>query len=98
VFPFSLVALSPLYTTARLALQGFGAVTGRGAAGQLAARTSIGHLVGVTLSAYVSALVALPGTLRERWRQRKRRRLGTRAFVRLLAEHRLGAREVALKD
>jgi GT2 family glycosyltransferase len=98
VFPFSLVAVSPLFTAARLALQGLGALTGRGAAGRLAAQTSLGQLVGLTLSAYASALVALPGTLRERWRQRARRRIGTLAFVRLLARNRLGVREVALKD
>jgi len=98
VFPFSLVAVSPFFTAARLALQAWGALTGRGAAGRLAARTSVLQLVGVTLHAYASALAALPATLRERWRRRALRRIGTREFVRLLAEHRLGAREVALKD
>jgi GT2 family glycosyltransferase len=98
VFPLSLVVVSPLFTAARLALQAWGALTGRGAAGRLAAETSVPHLVGVVLRAYASALVALPPTLRERWRKRRTRRIGTREFVRLLAEHRLGAREAALKE
>ena len=61
--------MSPLYTAVRLALAAWGALTGRGAAGRLAAETSMLHLVGVTLQAYASALVALPATLRERWRE-----------------------------
>jgi hypothetical protein len=98
VFPLALVLASPLFTAARLALQAWGALTGRGAAGRLAAETSTLRLVGVTLRAYASALAAAPATLGERWRGRRTRRIGTRAFVRLLAEHRLSAREAALKD
>lgn len=98
VFPFSLMLMSPLFTVTRLALQAWGALTGRGASGRLAAQTSITHLVWLTLQAYASALVALPPILRERWRQRRRRRIGTRAFARLIAEHRLSAREAALKE
>ncbi len=98
VFPFSLIVVSPLFTLHRLALQTWGALTGRGAAGRLAAQTSVLHLVGVTLQAYASALVALPATLQDRWRHRSRRRMGTLDFLRLIAEHRLSAREAALKD
>jgi GT2 family glycosyltransferase len=98
VFPLPLVVVSPLFTAARLALQAWGAFTGRGAAGRLAAQTSMLHLVGVALQAYASALVAAPATLRERWRGRSTRRIGTREFVGLLAEHRLGVREAALKE
>jgi GT2 family glycosyltransferase len=98
VFPLSLVVVSPFFTAARLALQAWGALTGCGAAGRLAAETSVVHLVGVVLQAYASALAALPATLRERWRKRSTRRMGTREFVRLLAEHRLSAREAALKE
>jgi GT2 family glycosyltransferase len=98
VFPLSLVVVSPFFTAARLALQAWGALTGRGAAGHLAAETSVLYLVGVVLRAYASALVALPATLHERWRTRRARRMGTREFVRLLAEHRLSAREAALKE
>lgn len=98
VFPLTLIALSPLYTALRLALQTWGALRGRGAAGRLAAQTSVFHLAGVALRAYASALRAAPATLRERFRHRRRRRIGTRAFVRLLSEHYLSAREAALKD
>jgi GT2 family glycosyltransferase len=97
-FPVVLIAASPLFTLARLALQTWGALTGRGASGRLAAQTSVLHLAGVTLLAYASALAALPHTLRERWRHRGRRRIGTREFLALMAEHLLGAREAALKE
>lgn len=98
VFPFSLVAASPLFTALRLSLQAWGALSGRGAASRLAAETSMLSLVAITLQAYASALAAVPATLRERFRTRRLRRLGTGAFLRLLAENRLGAREAALKE
>ena len=97
-FPASLVALSPAFTAWRLALQAWGAVTGRGASGRLAANTSVLHLIGVTLRAYASSLLALPYVLRERWRSRHGRKLSTRRFVALMNEHRLSARDAALKD
>jgi hypothetical protein len=52
----------------------------------------------VTLRAYASALCALPGIVRDRWRQRDRRRIGTADFLRLLREFPLRATEAALKD
>ena len=97
-FPFTLVVLSPAFTVARLALQAWGALTGRGAAGRLAAQTSMPHLIGVTLRAYGSAILALPHILGERWRHRRERRIGTRAFVALMRGHYLDAREGSLKD
>jgi GT2 family glycosyltransferase len=98
VFPVSLILLSPAYTAARLTLQTWGALTGRGAAGRLAADRTVLHLVGVALRAYGSAALALPHVLRERWRMRARRRLSSSGFVSLLREFRLTARDAALKD
>jgi GT2 family glycosyltransferase len=77
VFPAGLIALSPAYTAIRLALQVWGALTGRGAAGRLASQRSLLHLVALTLRAYASALGMLPRVLRERWRSRRLRRLST---------------------
>ena len=98
LFPLSLIAVSPAYTAVRFALQAWGAVTGRGAAGRLAARTPLIQLVSIALRAHASALRALPHIARERWRQRRRRRLSTSEFRRLLGEFRLRAAEVALKE
>ena len=98
LFPLWLVLLSPATTSARLALQAWAAVTGRGAAGRLAQELSVPELVALTLRAHASALREAPAVLAQRWRERGRRRLGTRAFLRLLREHRLGLREAALKE
>jgi GT2 family glycosyltransferase len=98
LFPMSLILVSPAYTAARLALQAWGALTGRGAAGRLAASTPIPTLAAIALRAYASALRALPRILRQRWRERSRRRLRTAEFRRLLDEFRLRAHEAALKD
>ena len=98
LFPFSSIALSPGYTALRLALQAWGAVSGRGAAGRLARERSVLHLAAIALRAYGSAMRALPAVGRERWRARTRRRLRTREFRELLREFRLSARDAALKD
>ena len=98
LFPVSLILVSPAYTAVRLALQAWGALTGRGAAGRLAANTSMVQLAAIALRAYASALRALPSILRERRRQRSRRRLRTPEFRRLLDEFRLRARDAALKE
>jgi GT2 family glycosyltransferase len=98
VFPLSLILISPAYTALRLALQAWGVLRGRGAAGRLARERSALHLAAVTLRAYASALRGLPGILRARWRFRAMRRLTTAAFLRLLDEFRLSAPEVALRD
>ena len=98
VFPARLICASPAYTAARLGLHAWGVLTGQGAAARLAESRSPAHLVALTLRAWGSALRALPGALRERRRARPLRRLSTAAFRALLAEHRLTAREAALKD
>lgn len=98
LFPARLVLVSPGYTAARLTLQAWGALTGRGAAARLAERRSLAHLAAVTLRAYASALRAVPRTLRERKRLRPLRRMSTAGFRALLDEFRLTAREAAFKD
>jgi GT2 family glycosyltransferase len=98
LFPAPVVALSPLVTAARLLLQAWGALRGRGAAARLARQRSAGHLVMVALRAYASALAALPRALAERRRFASRRRLGLQAFLRLLETYPLSPREAALKD
>ncbi len=98
LFPLRLVLASPAWTAARLALQTWAALTGRGAAGRLARETTLVHLIGITLRAYASALGQAPGVLGERWRGRRLRRIDAPAFVRLLREFRLTGREAALKE
>jgi GT2 family glycosyltransferase len=97
-FPLPLIFASPLYTRLRFTLFAWAGLTGRGAAGRHAQQHSLLSLVTVTLSAHLAALHGLPLMLKQRWRDRRLRRLGTWQFVRLLREHRLSAREVAFKD
>jgi GT2 family glycosyltransferase len=96
LFPASLILASPWHTAVRFALQAWGAVSGRGAAGRLAEERSLFHLALVTLRAWLSAAAGVPRVLQER--RRVLRRIDARAFAALIAENRLGAREVALKD
>jgi GT2 family glycosyltransferase len=96
LLPWTWILLSPAWTALRLALQGWGAVSGRGAAGRLARDTSVVHLVAVTLRAWLHAAVGLPRVLRER--RALVRRLSSGEWTALLRAHRLSAREVALKD
>jgi hypothetical protein len=98
LFPTALVLVSPFFTLARLSLQAWAGLSGRGATGRLAQDRSFLHLAGVTIRAYASALAGLPRVLRERRGNRRLRRMGLGAFLRLLREHRLTAREVAFKD
>lgn len=97
-FPVTMILASPFHTARRFALQAWGALSGQGAAGQLARERSVLHLAWLVMRAYASAARALPHVLRDRWRDRRLRRLSSAGFRRLLAEFRLGAREVALKD
>lgn len=96
LFPAPLVFASPFYTGVRLALQAWGALSGRGAAGRLAEERSLLHLVTVTIRAWTSAAAGVPRVLAER--RRIVRRVDARTFHALLAEFRLTARELALKD
>jgi len=96
LLPWSWIAASPAYTALRLALQAWGGLTGRGAAGRLAAERSLLHLVGVTLRAWASAAIGAPRMLAAR--RRVVRRLHPQQLHTLLSEYQLGAREIALKD
>jgi len=98
VFPLPLILASPIFTLLRFTLSAWAGLTGRGAAGRHARQHSLLSLVTVTLSAHLAALRGLPLMLKQRWRDRRLRRLGTRQFLRLLQEHRLSVREVAFKD
>jgi GT2 family glycosyltransferase len=98
VFPLPLVLASPLFTLARLALQAWAGLVGRGAAGRLARERSFFALIFVALRAHCAALRGLPDMLKKRLRARRLRRLGTLAFIRLLCENRISARELSFKE
>lgn len=97
-FPVREILLSPFWTICRYLVHLRGALTGRGAAGRLAAQVSPGVLVGTVLEADWEGMLALPRLVRQRRAQRGLRRIATSRFRDLLRRHRMGAAEVALKD
>jgi GT2 family glycosyltransferase len=97
-FPASAILASVPYTIVRYVLQAWGALTRRGAAARLAERTSPTALVTLLVRAWTSAIVLAPRMLARRRRQRGLRRLTAAEWRRAVRQHRLGLRELALKD
>jgi GT2 family glycosyltransferase len=97
-FPLRYLLASPGWTLARFALQAWGAVTGKGAAGRFAADQSKPALLAVLVRAYASAAAGLPLMLRERRLMGRIRRTGAADFGRWFREFGMSAREIALKD
>jgi GT2 family glycosyltransferase len=96
--PMPMLLVSPLYTLARFALQGYGALTGRGAAGRFTSESSAWSLIGVLFKAYWAALAGLHHPLKERRRILGRKKVPYGEIRRWFREHGLSAREIALKD
>jgi GT2 family glycosyltransferase len=96
--PAPLLAVSPLFTLARLGAQAFGALTHRGAAGRFAADHSPFALITVLLRAYAAALAGLPATWNKRRSIQRARRVSAWEPITWLRRWGMGVREVALKD
>jgi len=96
--PLPLLVLSPVFTLLRLAAQGYGALTHRGAAGRFAAEQSRGALLAVLVRALVAATAGLPRALRKRRVVQARRRVGLADTLQWVTHHGMGLREIALKD
>lgn len=96
-FPLLSVMASPAYSAARFALQAWGAVTGVGAAGEMAKETGTWSLASTTLQAWLAFLRVTPSVLRARKEMRRRARVKDAEFARLLDRHRLSLKDVALK-
>jgi GT2 family glycosyltransferase len=96
--PGPLLLVSPLFTGARLAVQAWGVLSRRGAAGRFANTHSSGALLLVLLRAYAAALRGLPGAWRKRRAVQRRRRVSTWEAIGWLRRFGMSVREVALKD
>ncbi len=96
--PLPIVAVSPLATVYRYALQAFAALTGRGASGGFVRDYSRRELLGILLRSYASALRAAPVMWRKRRAIYARRRLSRREIYALFVRYRLPARDLAFKD
>jgi GT2 family glycosyltransferase len=95
-FPADRLLASPFFTLARYAVQAYGALSGRGAAGRFARETSRGALAGTLLRAQRDALRGLPAALRKR--RANRVRVAREEIDRWFREFGIGVRELALKD
>jgi len=95
-FPPGRLLASPIYTLARYALQAWGALTGRGAAGRFARETSRGALLRTLLRAQVDGLRGLPRALRAR--REIKVRVSRAEIDRWFREFGIGVVELALKE
>jgi GT2 family glycosyltransferase len=97
-FPLSLLLASPFYTFLRFALQGYGALTGRGAAGRFTEAHSSGQLLQILLKAYLGAFRGLPRMWKKRREIRKRTRVSEAEIRSWFFRFGMSAREISLKD
>ncbi len=96
--PAPLLLLSPVFTLLRLAAQGVGALSHRGAAGRYAATHSGRDLLGVLARAGGAAVRGLPRAWRKRRVVQRSRRITAGDALTWITRHGMGLREIALKD
>ncbi|MEW6667849.1 MAG: glycosyltransferase family 2 protein [Thermodesulfobacteriota bacterium] len=97
-FPFFQIAVSPFYTLRRLALQGYGVLARRGAAGAFAGNTTPADVIKTVLHAYAGALLGVPEMLRKRRDIHRKMRVNAGEIRELLGRHSISCREIAWKD
>jgi GT2 family glycosyltransferase len=98
LLPLRLLVLSPLWTLARYAVQGYAAASGRGVSSGFRRDYSRATLLAILLRAYGSALARMPEIWRQRREIQRRRTLGMMEVYALLRRHRLPLAELAFKD
>lgn len=96
-FPFSLLLRGQAYTLRRYFWQAYGALTGKGAAGQFTETHSKTELLMILLRVYISVLKSLPVLLRKRRMIQERKRISNRDVYRLLRIYGISAKEIALR-
>ena len=97
-FPMSMLLRSPFYTLLRFFLQGYGALTGRGAAGKFTQEYSRSHLLKVFVRANVSAVKGLPRMWEKRKEMKKLTRVNEGEIVSWFSRFGISAREISLKE
>ena len=96
--PSSMILASPWHTLKRLIMQAYGALTGKGAAGQFVRRGSPFMLLYLLLKAYAAALGRSLRMMRKRVGYRRFVKLTPSEIKKLLKRFRISTREIALKD
>jgi len=97
-FPISLIILGQFYTLWRYVFQAYGALRGKGAAGQFTSNFSKAELVKILLRAYLSAGRKLPLMLKKRKMIQQKKRITNLEVFRLIRRFGISAREIALSD
>jgi len=97
-FPLTLLLESPFFTFLRFALQGYGALVGRGAAGRFSEAHSPGKLLRILLKAYLAAFRGLPGMWKKRNEMKRRTRVSQREIRSWFHRFGMSAREISWKD
>jgi GT2 family glycosyltransferase len=96
-FPASRLLLSPYYTLLRYAFQLYGAIRGKGAAGEFTREYSAWKLFRAVLKAYMSAFLGFPRVMRERRRMMKLKKVPSEEISRWFRDYRMSVREISLK-
>jgi len=97
-FPISLILLGQFYTLRRYFYQAYGALRGKGAAGQFASDFSKAELVKILLRAYLSAGKQIPLMLKKRKMIQQKKRITNREVYRLIKRYGISAKEIALSE
>jgi GT2 family glycosyltransferase len=97
-FPLGMFLASPFYTVMRYVMQGYGALTSKGASGRLMSSHSTFKLIAILVRAYLSALGGLGGILRKRREIMRLKRTENREFRAWFRRFGVGVMEVSLKE
>ncbi len=97
-FPLPLLLESPFFTFLRFALQGYGALAGRGAAGRFSEAYSPGQLLRVLWNAYWAAFQGLPKMWKKRREIKGRTRVSEAEIRSWFRRFGISAREISWKD
>src|SRR5262249_32393792 len=95
-FPLRLLLRAPFASLARYFWHAMSLTAERGKAAEFRRRHSAAWLPLLVLRAHAAALLCLPRLIRERRRILTARRIRSRDFERLLAQHAISVRQVAL--
>lgn len=97
-FPLSILLVSPFYTLLRFILQGYGALTGRGAAGKFSREYSPLKLLQILMKAYVAAIKGLPKMAKKRKEIKRWTRVSQGEIRSWFRRFGISAREISWKN
>jgi len=97
-FPLPLLFMSPIFTLLRFLFQGYGALTGKGAAGRFTKEYSSSHLLKILLKSYSSAIQGLPKMWRKRKAAKKLKKVSLEEILSWFHRFGVSVQEISLKD